>query len=195
MLLPWSEKSWTAVTVARTDWENHNKPSQFYTRSTPGMKWYLLWCATKTQKSFPRSQWCLHILKGSDKYITTEWFYKLRVKIIMMKILLVLLCELALGLLSLEWFFNPFNANQSSLIIDNHAKLLDERFEIPKENRELQHDHVSSARTSHGRNLKQRSSEPQLPRFKFRPFESLARNINFRSPSNVFCKHPIKFAL
>ena len=113
----------------------------------------------------------------------------------MMKILLVLLCELALGLLSLEWFFNPFNANQSSLIIDNHAKLLDERFEIPKENEELQHDHMSSARTSHGRNLKQRSSEPQLPRFKFRPFESLARNINFRSPSNVFCKHPIKFAL
>ena len=134
---------------------------------------------------------------------------------LMLKILLVLLSEIALG----QWFFNPFSdENHRILNIDNHAKVFDEKLgvssskvkhikvifgddvkdiEVIKESFD-EDDKVtevtpkiiedSVSRSERGRSLNERASEPQLPPFRFRPFESLARNINFRSPSNVFCK-------
>ena len=133
----------------------------------------------------------------------------------MLKILLVLLSEIALG----QWFFNPFSdENHRILNIDNHAKVFDEKLgvssskvkhikvifgddvkdiEVIKESFD-EDDKVtevtpkiiedSVSRSERGRSLNERASEPQLPPFRFRPFDSLARNINFRSPSNVFCK-------
>ena len=114
----------------------------------------------------------------------------------MTKILLVLFSEIALGQFNLQWFFNPFSdKNLGTLDIANHAQVLDERFGLSREDKNIKvtpetfdgDDSVS--RSERGRSLNQRASEPQLPPFRFRPFESLARNINFRSPSNVFCKH------
>ena len=114
----------------------------------------------------------------------------------MTKILLVLFSEIALGQFNLQWFFNPFSdKNLGTLDITNHAQILDERLEISREDKAIKvnpetfDDDGSVSRSSRGRSLNQRASEPQLPPFRFRPFESLARNINFRSPSNVFCKH------
>ena len=126
--------------------------------------------------------------------------------------------ETSLGQHNLQWFFNPFKENQRTFNIDNHAKVFDESLGISRQNRDIEvtletNDdnlqskrgrslrqrnskpmsgqylgHMTSIDQSEAR-LRQRSSEPQLPPFRFRPFESLARNINFRSPSNVFCKH------
>ena len=97
---------------------------------------------------------------------------------------------------NLQWFFNPFSENIRTLNIGNHAKVLDERLGISRANRDTEADDYEtetmvdmSRRPERGRSLEEaRSSDPQLPPFRFRPFESLARNINFRSPSNVFCK-------
>ena len=171
----------------------------------------------------------------------------------MLKILLVLISEVAFGQLSLQWFFYPFSdENHRTLNIDNHAKVFEERLgisskakfiketfdhdvkdieetkesfdednkdikvtlgslekidkiiEVTKESIDEDDKDVevtsetlddddkdvedSVSRSERGRSLNERASEPQLPPFRFRPFESLARNINFRSPSNVFCK-------
>ena len=151
---------------------------------------------------------------------------------LMLKILLVLLSEIALGQRSLQWFFNPFSdENHRALNIDNHAQVFDERLGISSKAKfikvtfdddvkdievtlgtldendkiiELNNESFddddkdveatsktfedSVSRSERGRSLNERASEPQLPPFRFRPFDSLARNINFRSPSNVFCK-------
>ena len=116
---------------------------------------------------------------------------------VVIKILLIVLCrgEIAFGQFNLQWFFNPFNENlERTFNIDNHAKAFDERLGISSENGDIDvtledAQNQEPLRSKRGRSLSQRSSEPQLPPFRFRPFESLARNINFKSPSNVFCKN------
>ena len=138
---------------------------------------------------------------------------------LMLKILLVLLSDIALGQRGLQWFFNPFSdENYRTLNIDNHAQVFDKRLGISREAKHIkvtfdddvkdievikesfdEDDKVievtpkiiedSVSRSERGRSLNERASEPQLPPFRFRPFDSLARNINFRSPSNVFCKN------
>ena len=117
----------------------------------------------------------------------------------MRNILLVLISEVAFGQQSLQWFFNPFSdENHRTLNIDNHSQVFNKRLGISSKGTFDQDDKFievtpkiledSVSRLERGRSLNQRASEPQLPPFRFRPFESLARNINFRSPSNVFCK-------
>ena len=93
----------------------------------------------------------------------------------------------------LQWFFDPYDGGHDEMI-QRHLGSFPSRLGSQKIEETDKSDY-----SSRGRSLKLRRSDDSQAEnptrakfarqlsFNFRPWESLARNLNFNSPSNTFC--------